>query len=164
MPYDTRMDTPSTLAEAVARWADEEACRQYLASLVWPAGPRCPACGSGEHTALQGARPLYLCRECRHQYSVKIGTAFEDSPLPLSKWFAAAWYAANDPKPNSCELGRQLGVTQKTAWRMLYRIHHATNGIAAGFRFPELLERLARASKPFRDRRSKLRRKRVTRG
>src|SRR5437899_9920698 len=71
---------------------------------------------------MQGRR-VWQCRNCRKQFSAKVGTIFEDSPLPLEKWLPAAWMIANCKNGiSSYELHRALGVTQKTAWFMLHRI------------------------------------------
>src|SRR5947208_17087706 len=68
----------------------------------------------------------WKCRECKNQFSVKVGTIFEDSPLSLCKWIPALWVIVNAKNGvSSCELGRALGVTQKTAWFMLHRIRLA---------------------------------------
>lgn len=121
-------DSPKTLLEAVQVFADLDYCHAYMVRLKWPDGRiTCPKCGSdrvGEITS----RRMLQCREpkCRKQFSAKVGTIFEDSPLPLSQWFVAVWYAANFKMGiSSHELGRSLGITQKSAWFMLHRIRLA---------------------------------------
>ena len=100
---------------------------EFVAKLRWPDGPVCPKCGCTEYSYLT-TRRLWKCknRECRKQYSVKVGTVFEESRLGLDKWLPAVWLAANSKNGiSSHELGRALGVTQKSAWFMLARIRLA---------------------------------------
>src|SRR4051794_16845402 len=93
----------------------------------WPDGPTCPACGSTEYSYLS-TRRVYKCKqkECRKQYTVKLGTIFGDSPLGLDKWLPAVWLVANSKNGiSSHELARALNVTQKSSWFMLARIRLA---------------------------------------
>jgi transposase-like protein len=118
---------PKTLVEAVRYFADEEVAHRFVASLRWPDGkPACPKCGViDEHYYLK-TRRLWRCKACRKQFSIKVGTIFEDSPIGLSKWLPAMWMLANCKNGiSSYELGRALGVTQKTAWFMLHRVRLA---------------------------------------
>ena len=119
-------DLPQTLLEAVRYFSDLDVCHTYMRRIKWPSGkPVCPKCESkniGEITT----RRMLKCRDCQKQFSVKVGTIFEDSPLGLDKWFVAVWCIANAKNGiSSHELGRALGVTQKTAWFMLHRIRKA---------------------------------------
>jgi transposase-like protein len=96
-----------------------------VAKLRWPNGPVCPRCGCVEYSYIT-TRRLWKCKGCKKQYSVKLGTIFEDSPLGLDKWLPAVWLAANSKNGiSSHELGRALGITQKSAWFMLHRIRLA---------------------------------------
>jgi transposase-like protein len=117
---------PQTLVEAVRHFADLDVCHAYMIALKWPDGHIvCPKCGSDKIGVIESRRMLQ-CRECRKQFSAKVGTIFEDSPLPLSHWFVAVWCIANAKNGiSSCELARALGVTQKTGWFMLHRIREA---------------------------------------
>ena len=119
------METPNTLQEAIQFFADFENCRQFMISVRWPDGiVRCPTCGSEKVTYLQKAR-LYKCYgdHPRPKFSLKVGTVFEDSPIPLEKWLPAFWLVVNCKNGiSSWEIHRDLGVTQKTAWFMLHRI------------------------------------------
>src|SRR3954470_17745396 len=93
----------------------------------WPDGPTCPACGSTEYSYLS-TRRVYKCKqkECRKQYTVKLGTIFGDSPLGLDKWLLAVWLVANSKNGiSSHELARALGITQKSSWFMVHRIRLA---------------------------------------
>lgn len=120
--------TPKTLIEAVRHFADLDVCHEYMKSIKWADGKiTCPKCG-GEHVGEIKSRRMFQCKAkgCRKQFSTKVGTIFEDSPLGLDKWFVAVWCIANAKNGvSSCELARSLGVTQKSAWFMLHRIRLA---------------------------------------
>lgn len=119
---------PKTLIEAVKYFADLDICHAYMAGIKWPEGRiQCPTC-NGENIGAIKSRRMFQCKAkgCRKQFSVKVGTIFEDSPLGLDKWFVAVWCIANAKNGiSSCELSRALGVTQKTAWFMLHRVRLA---------------------------------------
>lgn len=116
---------PTTLLEAIRYFADLDVANHYVAKLRWPDGPMCPRCGGTEHSYLT-TRRIWKCKACKRQFSVKLGTIFEDSPLGLDKWLPAIWLAANSKNGiSSYELGRALGITQKSAWFMLHRIRLA---------------------------------------
>ncbi len=116
---------PNTLLDAVRYFSDEAVCRDFLAGLRWPNGVVCPVCASGRVSFL-ATRSLWRCKACRKQFSVKKGTIFEDSPIPLSKWLPAIWlYSAGKKGRSSHQLAKDLGVTQKTAWFMSHRIRLA---------------------------------------
>jgi transposase-like protein len=116
---------PKTLIEAVRYFSDLDVCTEFVARLRWPDGPVCPRCGCTEYSYLM-TRRLWKCKACKKQYSVKVGTIFEDSPLGLDKWLPAIWLVANSKNGiSSHELGRSLGITQKSAWFVLQRIRLA---------------------------------------
>lgn len=118
-------ETPETLLDAIRYFADLDVSTQFVAELRWPDGPTCPLCGSREASFLR-TRRIWKCKGCKKQYSVKLGTIFEDSPLGLDKWLPALWLLANAKNGiSSYELHRALRVTQKTAWFMLSRIRLA---------------------------------------
>lgn len=122
---DNKQAAPGTLSEAIRYFADRDAALEFVASLRWPNGARCPVCDS-ENVGFLSTRRMWKCRECKKQFSVKVGTIFEDSPLGLDKWLPAMWMVANCKNGiSSYEVGRALGVTQKTAWFMLHRIRLA---------------------------------------
>jgi transposase-like protein len=119
------MEEPKTLQEAILYFADPDRCIAYLAQNRWPDGVvMCPACGR-EDVSYVPKRRVWQCKS-RHpkcQFSIKVGTIFEDSPIPLSKWLAAMWLIANCKNGiSSWEIHRALKVTQKTAWFMLHRV------------------------------------------
>ncbi|HEY7438550.1 MAG TPA: IS1595 family transposase, partial [Acidimicrobiia bacterium] len=105
----TKQTPPQTLIEAIRYFADLDVATEYVAKLRWPDGPVCPACGGREYSYLN-TRRLWKCKACKKQYSVKVGTIFEDSPIPLDKWLAAIWLIANSKNGvSSHELGRAIG-------------------------------------------------------
>jgi transposase-like protein len=118
--------TPQTLVEAIRYFSDPEVCIRFVAELRWPEGkPVCPVCGGKEHSYLT-TRRLWKCKGCKKQFSVKVGTIFEDSPLGLDKWLAAIWLIGNAKNGvSSYEIHRAIGITQKSAWFVLHRIRLA---------------------------------------
>ena len=116
---------PSALIEAIRHFSDPDVCVAFVASLRWPDGPVCPKCEGTEHSYLT-TRRLWKCKACKRQFSVKVGTIFEDSAIPLDKWLAAIWLVANSKNGiSSHELGRSVGLTQKSAWFVLHRVRLA---------------------------------------
>jgi transposase-like protein len=106
-------------------YKDLDVATEFVANLRWPDGPTCPACGDKGYSYLT-TRRVWKCKACKKQYSVKVGTIFEDSPLGLDKWLPAVWLIANSKNGiSSHELGRALGITQKSTWFMLHRIRLA---------------------------------------
>ena len=98
---------------------------RQLASWRWPNGVQCPRCGHQE-TSFLSTRRIWKCKGCRKQFSVKVGTIFEDSPIQLTKWFPAVWLIVGAKNGiSSYEIHRALGVTQKTAWFMMHRVRLA---------------------------------------
>jgi len=120
-------ELPTTLLEAIRYFSDPERAFEFVKALRWPDGRvTCPRCRhDGQHSFLT-TRRIWKCGKCRRQFSVKVGTIFEDSPLGWDKWLPAIWLLANSKNSvSSHELGRALGVTQKTAWFMFHRIRKA---------------------------------------
>src|SRR4051812_997157 len=122
------MALPSTLQEAIVYFADPKNCNSFLADLRWTDGKvRCPNCGSDNLTYLASVN-RYKCygKHPRAQFSLKVGTIFEDSPIGLDKWLCAMWLIVNCKNGiSSCEIARDLGITQKTAWFLDHRIRFA---------------------------------------
>src|SRR5580704_7483409 len=109
---------PTTLQQAIVYFANPDNCLNYLVARRWSKGVACPTCGS-EDVSFVPSRRLWQCktRHAKCQFSVKVGTIFEDSPIPLDKWLMAMWMVANCRNGvSSYEIHRALGVTQKTAW------------------------------------------------
>ena len=117
---------PRNFDEAVKRFANQDVSRNFLAARRWPKGIACPVCGSTsvyEDPSRQG----WECktRHPKRRFTLKTGTIFEDSALPIGKWLAAIWLVGNNKPMPIDELARRIGVTQKTAWLMLRRIRLA---------------------------------------
>jgi transposase-like protein len=113
---------------------DDDAARTALEAVRWPHGPNCPHCGNADASKIakvegkkQSHRPgLYYCNECKGQFTVTVGTVFERSKIPLSKWWLATHLLGSSKKGMSAhQLHRMLGVTYKTAWFMAHRIREA---------------------------------------
>jgi transposase-like protein len=122
----TNLKFPKTLQEAVVFFSDPQKAFDYAILLRWPDGKvTCPRCGATEHSFIS-TRRHWFCKGCKKQFTVKVGTIFEDSALGMDKWMIAVWMICNCKNGiSSYEVGRALGVTQKTAWFMLHRIRLA---------------------------------------
>jgi transposase-like protein len=118
-------DYPRTLLELERRFATEEACRLYLEQLRWPEGFLCPTCAGRKAWPMRSG--LQLCAGCRRQVSVKAGTIFQDSRLPLTLWFRAMWYVASQKNGVSAKSVQQvLGLgSYQTAWAWLHKLRRA---------------------------------------
>jgi transposase-like protein len=121
--------TPKTLQEAIVYFADPQRAFDYAVALRWPDGKvSCPRCGSEKHSFIK-TRRIWFCYPCKKQFTVKVKTIFEDSPLGLDKWMTAAWMLTNCKNGiSSYELASDLGITQKSAWFMLQRIRKVLKG------------------------------------
>ena len=118
---------PKTLQQAIVYFADKDNCLNYVAVRRWPNGVSCPTCGRTDVTFM-ASRRVWQCkgRHPKAQFSVKVGTIFEDSALGLDKWLMAMWMVANCKNGvSSWEIHRAIGITQKCAWHMLHRIRLA---------------------------------------
>lgn len=119
--------TPQTLLEAIRYFSDPDVCLDFMVGLRWPKGVRCPTCDSDD-VGFIATRRVWQCkaRHAKQQFSVKVGTIFEDSPIPFDKWLASIWMIANAKNGvSSYEISRAVGVTQKSAWFMMHRIRLA---------------------------------------
>ncbi len=123
---------PTTLQQAIIYFSDAENCTNFLSQMRWPNGVECPICLSREVSYLS-TRRLWKCKACKKQFSVKVGSIMEDSPIGLDRWLAAIWLIANAKNGiSSCELARSLGMTQKSAWFVLHRIRKAMQNGSLG--------------------------------
>jgi transposase-like protein len=117
-----------TLRDAILYFSDFENCRKFMVGLRWPDGKiTCPRCGAAKVSWLAKAR-VWKCyaKHPKPTFTLKTGTLFEDSPIPLEKWLPAAWLVINCKNGiSSYEIARDLGVTQKSAWFMLHRVRLA---------------------------------------
>ena len=122
---------PETLQQAIVYFSDEQRCIDFVAGLRWPDGTEiCPICSS-DKPKYNPNRRVWQCNNVhpKRQFSVKVGTIMEDSPIPLSKWLPAIWLIGSAKNGiSSYEIHRALGVTQKTAWFLLHRIRIAMQG------------------------------------
>jgi transposase-like protein len=123
------MDVPKTLTAAIAFYADPQNAFNAAVDLRWPGGQvLCPRCNGAKHSFIK-TRRIWFCYDCKKQFTVKVGTIFEDSPLGLDKWMTAVWLIANCKNGiSSYELGKALGIRQNSAWFMLHRIREAMKG------------------------------------
>lgn len=115
----------SSLYDLFAAIPDEDAAIAYFRAIRWKTGEHCPYCGTTKMYAFSNGR-TWKCAECRQRFSIRVGTIFEDSKIPLRKWLAAIWLITSHRKGiASTQLARDIAVTQKTAWFMLHRLRHA---------------------------------------
>ncbi len=134
------------LVELTNYFSDENKCCEHLAKLRWDSTPACPHCGSTKVYKCKSPR-AYICGEkaCRNRFSVLTGTFLEGTKIPLSKWFIAMYLCFSHKKGvSSCQLARDLGVTQKTSWFMLMRIR---SFVAS--RLPEMLNNVVEADETY---------------
>ena len=111
--------------ELFAMFPDAESARVYLESRLWPNGPRCPVCGLGERITTRSGG-FYRCNQCKEDFTVRTGTIFERSHIPLHKWVYAMYLLVTARKGiSSMQLAKEIGVTQKSAWFMLQRLREA---------------------------------------
>jgi transposase-like protein len=118
---------PQTLQEAINYFSDLDTCTTFMAQIRWPEGVTCPYC-AGKAVSYLSSRRIWKCmnKECHRQFSVKVGSVMEDSPIKLDKWLAAVWMITNAKNGiSSCEISRALDITQKSAWFLLHRIRLA---------------------------------------
>lgn len=120
------MNEPKTLQDAIKYFSNEQTCIYTIATLRWKDGkPTCPSCAHKEHYWFE-TQKRWKCKNCGRQFSIKRGTIFEDSALPLDKWLVALWMLVNCKNGiSSYEIARDLGITQKSAWFMLQRLRLA---------------------------------------
>lgn len=125
---------PKTLQDAIVYFANADNCISYLVARRWPDEVTCPTCGS-VNVSYMPARRVWQCktRHPKAQFSIKIGTIFEDSPISLDKWLLAMWMLANCKNGvSSYEISRATGISQKSTWFMLQRIRLALQGDNGG--------------------------------
>jgi transposase-like protein len=126
VPNTSKAFEPTNLVQAINYFADDDRAFAFVMRMRWDDGPVvCPRCSHKETTYVQ-TRRIWKCKGCKKQFSIKVGTIFEDSPIGFDKGLPAVWLITNSKNSvSSHELGRALGVTQKTAWFMLHRIRLA---------------------------------------
>lgn len=115
----------SSLTEMLKMFPNEKACIEQLTSIRWRNGEYCPYCGCETIYHFRNGT-IYKCADCRQKFSIKVGTIFEDSKVPLHKWFIAIYMITSHKKGiSSVQLAKDIGVTQKTAWFMMHRLREA---------------------------------------
>src|SRR5271167_1769496 len=113
------------LLEMLKQYGTDAKCREILTRLRWPEGVRCPRCKE-DRVCWLDSRKQFECASCHHQFSVTTGTIFNDTHLPLEKWFAATYLLCEAKKGMSaCQIQRTLGISYKTAWYLCHRIRAA---------------------------------------
>lgn len=124
--YILGMDAPKTLQQAIIYFSDPQRAFDYAKKFRWPNGKViCPRCGKDKHSFIK-TRRIWFCYTCQKQFTLKLATIFEDSPLGLDKWMTAFWMLVNCKNGvSSCEVARTLGITQKSAWFMVQRLRLA---------------------------------------
>lgn len=111
-----------------AMFPDAETARLYLEARLWPNGPQCPVCGLGERITVRKGG-YYRCNQCQEDFTVRTGTIFERSHIPLHKWVYAMYLVVTARKGiSSLQLSKEIGITQKSAWFMLHRLREACGG------------------------------------
>lgn len=120
------MEEPKTLQQAIIYFSDPDRVFDFAVKLRWIDGKiTCPRCGSDKYRFVR-TRRIWFCKRCQKQFSVKVGTIFEDSPLGLDKWMMGFWMMVNCKNGiSSMEIHRALGITQKSAWFLLHRLREA---------------------------------------
>jgi transposase-like protein len=132
----------SNLIDLIGYFNNEQICRNYLENIRWNGKLVCPYSDCKHDQVYKyndGKR--YKCCKCKKQYSVKVGSIFEDSKIPLQKWFAAIYLITSHKKGiSSLQLHRDIGVTQKTAWYMLHRVRHSLGIHASAIKLSGVVE------------------------
>ncbi len=128
LPMKDKANQPKTLQAAIVYFSDPDRALDYMVRLRWPDGVvACPACGRTDSVFLKNQRK-WQCKSvhAKRQFSTKVGTIFEDSPIALEKWLTVVWMLVNCKNGiSSYEVAKAIGVTQKSAWFMLHRIRKA---------------------------------------
>src|SRR6266581_3864886 len=112
-----------------AMFPDERSGRKYLESRLWPKGAHCPVCGLRDRVSARKVEGFYRCNQCKEDFTVRTGTIFERSHVPLHKWLYAMYLLVTARKGiSSMQLAKEIGITQKSAWFVLHRLREACGG------------------------------------
>lgn len=134
----------NNLIELQKYFSDENICWDYLEKLRWNDKVICPFCHGEKHYKFKNSR-IYKCASCKKKFNAKVGTIFENTKIPLSKWFVSIYIATSHKKGiSSLQLGKDIGVTQKTAWFILHRIREMLKAKA-----PYMLNSMVEADETF---------------
>jgi transposase-like protein len=130
---DAALKIPKTLQEAISFFSDPNRTFEYAKRYRWPSGEiTCPRCQKGKHSFVK-TRKLWFCYVCKKQFTLKVGTIMEDSPISLDKWMTAFWMLSNCKNGiSSYELAKAIGIHQESAWFMLQRIREVMKGKPTG--------------------------------
>jgi transposase-like protein len=130
------LKTPKTLQEAIVYFSDPQRAFAFAIKLRWPNGEvTCPRCQKAKHSFIK-TRRIWFCYVCKKQFTLKVGTIMEDSPISLDKWMTAFWMLANCKNGiSSYELGKAIGIHQESAWFVLQRIREVMKGKPTGKKF-----------------------------
>ncbi len=134
------------LKELMSHLTSEDVCRSYMEQMRWGGKPVCPHCGAGNPYKLKNGK-TYRCKSktCQNDFTVTVGTVFENSKVPLSVWIAASFLLSAHKKGiSSLQLSRDLGITQKTAWFVLHRLR-----LAMGEPDPEPLQNIVEVDETY---------------
>lgn len=116
---------PTSLFRLSKKFPDEESARKYLEGRLWPDGVRCPTCSSTERVTARN-NGFYRCNACKFDFTVRTGTIFGRSHVPLNKWLCAMYLIATSRNGiSSLQLSKEIGITQKSAWFVLHRLREA---------------------------------------
>lgn len=119
------VELPKSLQEAIVYFSDVDRAHTFAIALRWQNEITCPRCGHDQHSYIS-TRRIWFCKGCKKQFSIKVGTIFEDSPLGIDKWMTAVWLITSCKNGiSSYEIARDLNITQKSAWHMMHRIRKA---------------------------------------
>lgn len=117
----------NNLMQLMQYFSDEKVCLEHLKQWRWKDGAYCPHCGCKKVYGFSDGK-RYKCSDCRKQFTAKVGSIFENTKIPLQKWFVAIYLIASHKKGiSSLQLSKDLGITQKNAWFLLHRLRHASN-------------------------------------
>jgi transposase-like protein len=142
----TQLSECKNLKELLSHLKDESVCRRYMEQMRWGNTPICPHCQKDKPYKLKDGK-TYRCRakDCKRDFTVTVGTVFENSKVPLSTWIAATWILSAHKKGiSSLQLSRDLGITQKTAWFILHRLR-----LIMGDPQPEPLENIVEVDETY---------------
>lgn len=115
-----------SLIDMLKTFPDEQSCIDHFTAIKWAEKKQCPHCGSEKIYHFSNNR-THKCAQCRKKFSIRVGAIFEDSKIPLQKWFMAIYLTTSHKKGiSSVQLAKDIDVTQKTAWFMLHRLRHAS--------------------------------------
>ena len=122
------------------RFATERVCAEHLEEMRWPEGPMCLRCGSTRIYSC-ASRRIFKCGHCQQQFTVRIGTMFERSHIPLRKWYVAIYLLAEQKQvASSIQIAKRLDITQKSAWYMVQRVRYALAGQPGAITPPPALD------------------------